>query len=71
MPPTDIGLGLTGWSSVDTDLVRNLLQAQLDHLELGLPDGLGHANTIEHGCVLRPVHERGAATKRGGICGPQ
>jgi DNA polymerase III sliding clamp (beta) subunit (PCNA family) len=38
MPLADIRLVLAGWSSADTDLVRNLLQAHLRRLELGLSD---------------------------------
>jgi DNA-binding transcriptional MerR regulator len=38
MPLADIRLVLAGWSSADTDLVRTLLQAHLDRLELGLSD---------------------------------
>ncbi|WPW26666.1 MerR family transcriptional regulator [Streptomyces atratus] len=38
MPLADIRLVLAGWSSEDTDLVRQLLQAHLRRLELGLFD---------------------------------
>jgi DNA-binding transcriptional MerR regulator len=46
MPLADIRLVLAGWSSEDTDLVRNLLQAHLRRLELGLSDARSEFSTI-------------------------
>lgn len=46
MPLADIRLVLAGWSSADTDLVRQLLQAHLHRLELGLSDARGEFSTL-------------------------
>ena len=46
MPLADIRLVLAGWSSADTDLVRNLLQAHLRRLELGLSDARSEFSTV-------------------------
>jgi DNA-binding transcriptional MerR regulator len=46
MPLADIRLILAGWSSEDTDLVRNLLQAHLRRLELALSDARSEFCTV-------------------------
>ncbi|MFJ6719416.1 MULTISPECIES: MerR family transcriptional regulator [unclassified Streptomyces] len=46
MPLADIRLVLAGWSGRDTGLVRQLLQAHLRRLELGLSDARGAFSTI-------------------------
>jgi DNA-binding transcriptional MerR regulator len=46
MPLADIRLVLAGWSNEDTDLVRNLLQAHLRRLELGLSDARSEFSTV-------------------------
>ncbi|MFD9104149.1 MerR family transcriptional regulator [Streptomyces virginiae] len=46
MPLADIRLVLAGWSGVDTDLVRGLLQAHLRRLETGLADARGEFSTV-------------------------
>jgi DNA-binding transcriptional MerR regulator len=46
MPLSDIRLVLAGWSSADTDLVHNLLQAHLRRLERGLSDARSEFSTV-------------------------
>ncbi|MPY62611.1 DNA polymerase III subunit beta family protein [Streptomyces spongiae] len=52
MPLADIRLVLAGWSGADTDLVRQLLQAHLRRLELGLAEARSEFST------LRPLLDR-------------
>ncbi|GGZ28094.1 DNA polymerase III subunit beta family protein [Streptomyces poonensis] len=46
MPLADIRLVLAGWSSADTDLVHQLLEAHLRRLERGLSDARGEFSTL-------------------------
>lgn len=46
MPLADVRLVLAGWSAVDTDLVRGLLQAQVRRLERGLSEARSELSTV-------------------------
>jgi DNA-binding transcriptional MerR regulator len=73
MPLADIRLVLAGWSSADTDLVRNLLQAHLRRLELGLSDARSEFSTVraQLDCRENPMNVPHSAKVRLAVPAPE
>ncbi|MCX5377381.1 MerR family transcriptional regulator [Streptomyces sp. NBC_00091] len=73
MPLADIRLVLAGWSSADTDLVRQLLRAHLRRLELGLSDARSEFSTLRAllECRENPMTTLRTATVRLAVPAPE
>lgn len=73
MPLADIRLVLAGWSNEDTDLVRNLLQAHLRRLELGLSDARSELSAVRAllECRENPVTIHNTASFRLAVRAPE